>query len=72
VNIILTSNNLINKFDLINIDNVTPYLLKHKLIDIKSIVEGDLQIFDVSRKNRNIKLIRKNNSSFIVCINAKR
>jgi thiamine kinase-like enzyme len=44
----------------ISIDNVTNYLLNKKLIDPKSIVDGDLKIIDASRKNRNIKVIRKN------------
>lgn len=53
-------------FDTINIDNVVTYLLEHKLINNNSIVDGDLQIFDVSRKNKNIKVIRKNDTSFLL------
>lgn len=62
----MISNNVINKIDLIDIDNVIPYLLEFKLIDTKSIVDGDLQIFDASRKNRNIRVMRKNNTSFLL------
>ena len=52
--------------DFINIDNVIPYLLEHELINIETIVDGDLQIFDLSRKNRNILVMRKNNTSFLL------
>ena len=41
-------------------------MLEHKLINVKSIVDGDLQIFDISRKNRNIRLMRKNNTSLLL------
>jgi thiamine kinase-like enzyme len=47
------------KIDSINIDNIIDYLFLKKLIDNKSIVNGDLEIFDVSRKNRNIKIANR-------------
>ena len=50
----------------ITIDNVISYLLEHELINIETIVDGDLQIFDLSRKNRNILVMRKNNTSFLL------
>ena len=62
----MTTSSIFNNNDLINIDNVVPYLLEHKLINVKSIVDGDLQIFDISRKNRNIRLMRKNNTSLLL------
>ncbi|MDE1812252.1 MAG: hypothetical protein KGH85_05230 [Thaumarchaeota archaeon] len=36
------------------------------MISTKNIVEGDLKIVDVSRKNRNIKIIRKEGTSFFL------
>ena len=62
----MTTSSIFNNNNLINIDNVVPYLLEHKLINVKSIVDGDLQIFDISRKNRNIRLMRKNNTSLLL------
>lgn len=62
----MTTSSIFNNNDLINIDNVVSYLLEHKLINVKSIVDGDLQIFDISRKNRNIRLMRKNNTSLLL------
>jgi thiamine kinase-like enzyme len=47
------------KIDSINIDNVINYLLEKKLLDNESIVDGALEIFDVSRKNRNIKIANR-------------
>lgn len=43
----------------INMENIVEYLLGKGLIDLKSIVDGDLQIFDISRKNKNIKILNK-------------
>jgi thiamine kinase-like enzyme len=50
----------------INIDNITPYLLEKGLIDIDSIIDGDLKIIDSSRKNRNIKILRNKGTSYIL------
>lgn len=50
----------------ISIDNVTGYLIDRGLINMESIVEDSLKIIDVSRKNRNIKVIRKNNVSYLL------
>src|SRR4030095_8192475 len=44
---------------LVDKDNIVEYLLDKGLINNKSIVDGKMQIFDVSRKNRNIKLSSK-------------
>jgi len=52
--------------DIIDIDNATGYLLNRKIIDTYSIVNGDLKIIDASRKNRNIKVLRTNDQSFLI------
>lgn len=51
---------------IINIDNITPYLIEKKLVDIESIIDGDLRIVDISRKNRNLKVVRKNAVSLLM------
>ena len=51
---------------LVNIINTAPILLEKKLLDPKSIVNGDLEIYDISSKNRNIKVIQKNGVSLLV------
>jgi len=55
-----------DRIDSINIDNVIGYLLLNKLLDTKSIVEGDLEIFDISRKNKNIKISNSINSGLFL------
>ncbi|MBA3750041.1 MAG: hypothetical protein H0X03_03955 [Nitrosopumilus sp.] len=52
--------------EIIDIDNATEYLLNRKIIDTYSIVNGDLKIIDASRKNRNIKVLRTNDPSFLI------
>jgi hypothetical protein len=47
------------KIDFIDIDNIVEYLLDKGLIDDRVIVDGDIEVFDVSRKNGNIKILSK-------------
>jgi hypothetical protein len=51
---------------LINLDNAADYLLARGLLDTKSIVDGDLKIIDSSRRNRNLQVIRKKDTSFMI------
>jgi hypothetical protein len=55
-----------DNISLVNIDNATEYLLNHGLVETKSIVDGDLKIIDASRRNRNLQVIRKNDTSFLL------
>lgn len=41
---------------IITIDNVVEYLLQRKLMNIESIIDGDLRIVDISRRNRNMQV----------------
>lgn len=59
------SNQVENVFE-INIDNVVSYLLDKKLIYVSTIVKGDLKIVDVSSRNRDLKVMRKNNLSYLL------
>lgn len=52
--------------DIITLDNVVPYLIERSVMDTKSIVEGDLKIIDASRRNRNLQVIRRNDTSFLI------
>jgi hypothetical protein len=49
---------MLNNENAITIDNVTPYLLHQGFLNTESIVNNDLKIIDVSKKNRNLKVIR--------------
>ena len=51
---------------IINLDNTVSYLLERNLISTTSIVKGDLKLIDASRKNRNIKVLRKTNASYLL------
>jgi thiamine kinase-like enzyme len=50
----------------ITIDNAASYCIENGFIDKKSIVDSDLELIDVSRKNRNIKVQRKKGISYIL------
>ena len=54
-----------NRMD-ITIDNVTPYLLHQGLLNTISIVDNDLKIIDVSKRNRNLKVIREHDQSYLL------
>jgi len=45
---------------------VVPYLLRHKLISLESIVQGDLAVVDSSRRNHNFKVINGNGPSYLL------
>ena len=46
--------------------NVVYYLLERGLITFESVVNGDLMIADTTRRNRNFKVLRRNNPSYFV------
>ncbi len=45
---------------------VAPYLLKRGLVSAESIVEGDLVVMDVSRRNRNYKVVSERGPSYLL------
>lgn len=45
---------------------VVPYLLQRKLIDPRSVVEGDLVVFDRSRRNRNFQIMVEPGPSYLL------
>jgi 5-methylthioribose kinase len=57
---------MLNNRTIITIDNVTPYLIHHGFLDTESIVNNDFKILDASKKNRNLKIIRKHNVSYLL------
>ncbi len=50
----------------ITTNNICYYLLDRKLIDAASVVEGDFVAVETSRRNRNIKIMRKRRPGFFV------
>ena len=53
-------------YSFLNIDNAAEYLIARGLLVTKSIVDGDLKIIDASRRNRNLHIIRKNDTSLFI------
>jgi len=45
---------------------VVPYLLDRGLLDVRSIVDGDLVVLDATRRNRNVKVFRSDGPSYLV------
>lgn len=50
----------------LNIDNVLPYLLDKKLVDILSVVDRNLTIVDASHRNRNIMILREMGPNYLL------
>lgn len=47
-------------------NNICYYLLERGLITAESVVDGDFMVIDVSRRNRNFKIIRRQFPSFFI------
>jgi len=45
---------------------IAQYLLQHDLISLEHVVNGDIRIIDVSRRNRNFKVISEHGPSYIL------
>jgi hypothetical protein len=50
----------------LTVDTVVPYLLERGLVSEADIVEGDLEVVDVGRRNENLKVIRKRGMSYVL------
>src|ERR1700741_1766864 len=46
--------------------DIARYLLSKKLINTEAIVDGDLQVIEASRRNRNVKVINKTGRSYFL------
>lgn len=51
---------------LVEYEDIIKYLLDEQLIGVKGIVDGDLAIIDVSRRNRNFKVLSDNTPSYFL------
>lgn len=47
-------------------NNICYYLLERGLITAESVVDGDFMVVDVTRRNRNFKIIRRQHQSFFI------
>jgi len=50
----------------LTVDTVVPYLLGRGLVSEADIVDGDLEVVDVGRRNENLKVIRKRDMSYVL------
>src|SRR6266568_5781050 len=50
----------------LGIDDVAAFLLERGLVDRRDIVRGDLQIVDASRRNRNLRVVRRQAPSYFL------
>lgn len=51
---------------IITTTNIVDYLLERGLVTFESVVDGDFMAVDASRRNRNLKVIRKRHPSYFV------
>ena len=59
------TNNL-DEYKVITLDNVVPYLLEKKMISVDSIVDNNLKLIDLSKRNRNIMVTRSNGTNYLL------
>ena len=50
----------------LTVDTVVPYLVKQDLVSAAAIVEGDLEVIDVARRNQNLKVVRRRGPSYVL------
>ncbi len=50
----------------LDLENITPYLLGSGVLDVESVVDGDLEIQKISGRNENFRVRREKKASFIV------
>jgi hypothetical protein len=50
----------------LTVDTVTPYLIERNLVGLDAIVEGDLEIIDVGRRNQSLKIVRRRGPSYVI------
>ena len=50
----------------LTVDTVVPYLVERDLVNASAIVEGDLEVVDVGRRNENLKIIRQDGQSYLL------
>jgi hypothetical protein len=50
----------------LTVDNVVDYLIDRQLINAADIVDGDLEVIDVGRRNQNLMVTRKNGPSYLI------
>lgn len=51
---------------MLNIDNAVPYLLERGLVSVGSILEGDLAVVSVARRNRNLRVERGDGPGYLI------
>lgn len=47
-------------------ENIAHYLIDRNILSAESVVDGDLMVVDMTRRNRNFKVLRKNEPGFFV------
>src|SRR5215470_17947573 len=50
----------------LDVDSAVPYLLRHGLVDVVSIVDGDLRVADSARRNRNLQVVSEHGRSYLL------
>ena len=50
----------------LTVDTVVPYLLECGLVNVAAIVEGDLEVVDVGRRNENLKVVCQSGQSYLL------
>ena len=50
----------------VNLDNISKYLIKNELLSKQTVVAGTLSVVDMSKKNRNLKVLQNNDSNYLI------
>jgi hypothetical protein len=50
----------------LTVDSAVPYLLERHLVNVAAIVDGDLEVTDLGRRNQNLKIVRRHGPSYFI------
>jgi hypothetical protein len=56
----------VTTFEKLTVDTVVPYLIERGFVSVSSIVEGDLEVVDVGRRNQNLKIVCERGPSYLI------
>jgi Ser/Thr protein kinase RdoA (MazF antagonist) len=51
---------------MLDVDNVTPFLLRHGLVNVGAILDGELTVSSVARRNRNLRVERREGVGYLI------
>jgi hypothetical protein len=51
---------------ILTVENIVPYLIDRNIVSAESVVDGDCTVVEITRRNRNFKVLRKSEAGYFV------